>query len=328
MALVTNTTLEHIDPITVTQLQHRMQGEVLTPATPGYQAARRVLNRRIDQFPALIARCHTAEDVAAALAFAQNQNLEISIRSGGHSVAGHSVGEDGMLIDLSQMRQITVDPLQRIAFVQPGASNGELVSAAAAYGLATTTGTCATVGMGGSTLGGGIGWLMGRFGATVDNLLAAEVVTAEGRILNTSADQHPDLFWAIRGGGGNFGIVTTFTYQLHQLGPVLGGPLIFPMAAAELALRMYRELSSSAPNELLTHAVLATIPDFGPAVILQPVYSGEDLTIGEQLLASVRQSGVVALDLIARRSYAETYMMLTPPIPPGACCPRCLNRMC
>jgi FAD/FMN-containing dehydrogenase len=318
MALVTNTTLEHIDPITVTQLQHRMQGEVLTPATPGYQAARRVLNRRIDQFPALIARCHTAEDVAAALAFAQNQNLEISIRSGGHSVAGHSVGEDGMLIDLSQMRQITVDPLQRIAFVQPGASNGELVSAAAAYGLATTTGTCATVGMGGSTLGGGIGWLMGRFGATVDNLLAAEVVTAEGRILNTSADQHPDLFWAIRGGGGNFGIVTTFTYQLHQLGPVLGGPLIFPMAAAELALRMYRELSSSAPNELLTHAVLATIPDFGPAVILQPVYSGEDLTIGEQLLASVRQSGVVALDLIARRSYAETYMMLTPPIPPGA----------
>jgi FAD/FMN-containing dehydrogenase len=210
-----------------------------------------------------------------------------------------------------------IDPLQRIARVQPGATNGELVQAAAAHGLATTTGTCATVGMGGSTLGGGIGWLMGRFGATVDNVLAFELVTAAGAIITASAGEHPDLFWALRGGGGNFGVVTAITYQLHPLGPVLGGPAIFPMAAAPLGLRMYRELTSTAPDELTAHAVLTSIPEFGPALIVQAVYSGEDLEAGERLLAPLRRRGP-AIDLIAPRAYAETYMMLTPPLPPGA----------
>jgi hypothetical protein len=299
------------------RLRRRMQGELLTPEVPGYEAARRVLNRHFNARPALIARCHTAQDVAIVVEFARDHALDIAVRSGGHSVAGHSGGEGGMLIDLSQLRQIIVDPLQRIARVQPGATNGELVMASAAYGLATTTGTCATVGMGGSTLGGGIGWLMGRFGATVDNLLAAEVVTADGQILTATTHEHPDLFWALRGGGGNFGIVTALTYRLHQLGTVLGGPLVYPIASALAVLRAYRVVTGSAPDELLAHAVLVTVPNFGPAVMIQAVYSGEDLAAGQELLAPLRCLGP-ALDLVAQRLYAETYMMLTPPIPPGA----------
>ncbi len=252
------------------------------------------------------------------MAFAREHDLEIAVRSGGHSVPGHSAVDGGMMIDLSQMKAITIDPARRIAHVQPGATNGELVAATGAYGLSTTTGTCATVGMGGSTLGGGIGWLMGRFGATVDNVLAFEVVTADGELISASAEQHPDLFWALRGGGGNFGVVTEITYQLHQLGPVFGGMAIFHLASAPLALRMYRELTQSAPDELTAHTVLATVPDFGPALILQAVYSGADLGEGERLLAPLRRFGPPAIDLIDTRSYTDLYMMLTPPILPGA----------
>jgi FAD/FMN-containing dehydrogenase len=306
-----------LDPSALASLQRRMRGQLFTPDAAAYETARHVQNQRFNERPALIARCLSAHDVALAIGFARRQGLEIAVRSGGHSAAGHSASAGGLLIDLSQLCQITIDPLQRIARVQPGATNGQLVQAAAAHGLATTTGTCATVGMGGSTLGGGIGWLMGRFGATVDNVLAFEVVTAEGTIITASAGEHPDLFWALRGGGGNFGVVTAITYQLHPLGPVLGGPAIFPMAAAPLALRMYREITSSAPDELLAHAVLATIPDYGPALIVQAVYSGENLDAGQRLLAPLRHLGP-AIDLIAPRAYAETYMMLTPPILPGA----------
>jgi FAD/FMN-containing dehydrogenase len=294
-----------------------MRGELLTPDAAAYDTTRRAHNQHFNQLPAVIARCLNAHDVALAIGLARNHGLEIAVRSGGHSMAGHSASAGGLLIDLSLLNQISIDPLQRIARVQPGATNGQVVQAAAAYGLATTTGTCATVGMGGSTLGGGIGWLMGRFGATVDNALAFEIVTAEGATITASALEHPDLFWALRGGGGNFGVVTAITYQLHPLGLVLGGPMIFPIAAAPTALRAYREVTSSAPDELLAHAVLASIPDFGPALIVQAVYSGEDLQAGERLLAPLRGLGPAA-DLIAPRAYAEAYMMLTPPCLPGA----------
>jgi FAD/FMN-containing dehydrogenase len=171
--------------------------------------------------------------------------------------------------------------------------------------------------MGGSTLGGGIGWLMGRFGMTIDNVLAFEVVTADGELITASADEHPDMFWALRGGGGNFGVVTEITYRLHSVSTVLGGMALFPLAAAPLALRMYRELTSTAPDELIAHAVMATVPDFGPALVLQAVYSGEDLSESERVLAPLRRFGPPAADLIAPRPYAEAYMMLTPPIGAG-----------
>jgi FAD/FMN-containing dehydrogenase len=221
-----------IDQIAIAALRRRMRGELLTPDTASYNTARLLANMHFDRHPALIARCRTSQDVAAAVVLAREHGLEIAVRSGGHSIPGHSAGDGGMMIDLSQMKAIDIDPAQRIARVQPGVTNGELVLATHAYGLSTTTGTCATVGMGGSTLGGGIGWLMGRFGATVDNVLAFEVVTSEGTIITASADEHPDLFWALRGGGGNFGVVTEITYQLHQLGPVLGGVAIFHLATA------------------------------------------------------------------------------------------------
>jgi FAD/FMN-containing dehydrogenase len=307
-----------IDLLAVATLQRRMQGELLTPEMAGYDKARRLVNPRFDRRPALIARCRTSQDVAAAVLFARDHDLEIAIRSGGHSVPGHSVGEGVMMIDLSPMKAIDIDPTRRIARVQPAVTNGELVVATQAYGLSTTTGTCATVGMGGSTLGGGIGWLMGRFGATVDNVLAFEVVTAEGQVITASAEQHPELFWALRGGGGNFGVVTEITYRLHPLGPVFGGMALFHLPAAPLALRMYRELTRTAPDELMAHAVLADVPDFGPAMIVQAVYSGENLAEGERLLAPLRRFGPPAVDLIDTRSYADLYMMLTPPIPPGA----------
>lgn len=307
-----------LDPIAVAALQQQLRGEVLTPEQKEYDTARRVINMYYNTRPALIVRCRSTADISAAVIFAREYALEIAVRSGGHSLAGHSVGDGVMIIDLSLMRQISVDVNQRIAHVQPGATNGELVVATQAYGLATITGTCATVGMGGSTLGGGIGWLMGRFGMTIDNVLAFELVSAEGKILHINAEEHPDLFWALRGGGGNFGIVSSISYRLHELGTVLGGMVIFPLPAAPLVLPFYQHMTSTAPDELLAHAVLTTVPDFGPALIVQAVYSGADLKEGERLLTPLRRFGPPALDLIAPRAYAELYMMLTPPLMPGA----------
>lgn len=306
-----------IDSLAILALRRRMTGELLTSHDADYHTARRLVNYRFDCRPSMIARCRTSEDVALAVMFAREHDLEIAIRSGGHSVAGHSVGNDGMMIDLSQMRAIDIDPIKRTARIQPGATNGDVVLATAQHGLATTTGTCATVGMGGSTLGGGIGWLMGRFGMTIDNVLECEMVTAEGEIVIANDQENPDLFWALRGGGGNFGVVTSITYQLHPLDQVLGGMLIFPLAAAPLALRVYRHITSNAPDELLAHAVMTSVPDFGRALIIQAVYSGENLSEGERLLAPLRTFGPPPIDLIAPRSYAETYMMLTPPLQPG-----------
>lgn len=306
-----------LDPIAIAILQRRLTGELIQPQSSGYAEARRLINARFDHQPALIVRCRTAQDVVHAVDFARAYELPVAVRSGGHSVAGHSGCDGGLMIDLSQMRGIAIDAAGRTARVQPGATNGELVLAAQAYGMATTTGTCATVGMGGSTLGGGIGWLMGRFGATVDNVLAFELVTADGALITASASEHPELFWALRGGGGNFGVVTAITYRLHPLTQVLGGMALFHMAAAPLALRLYRDLTSAAPDELIAHAVLATVPDFGPALIVQACYSGEDLAAGERVLAPLRRFGPPAVDLIAPRSYAELYTMLSPQLPPN-----------
>lgn len=306
-----------IDTIALAALQRRMRGDLLTAGASGYDAARRIVNGRYDRRPALIARCHDAGDVSQAVIFAREHDLPIAVRSGGHSVPGHSAIDGGMLIDLSTMRKIDVAADGRSAQVGPGVTNGELVRGLAAHGLATTSGTCASVGMGGSTLGGGIGWLMGRFGATVDNLLACELVTADGEIITASASERPRLFWGLRGGGGNFGIVTRFVVRAHRLGQVLGGMLVYPLAAAPAVLRQYYDLTAGAPDELIAHALMATVPDLGPALIIQAVYSGEDLAEGERVLAPLRGFGSPLADLIAPRSYAEAYMMLTPPEIPG-----------
>src|SRR6478672_969801 len=224
--------------------------EILRPGDAGYDDARRIHNGLIDKRPAIIARCRTTADVAAAVARARNDALEISVRGGGHNVAGKAVTEGGLMIDLSAMKDIVVDPGTRTARAQPGLTWGEFNIATATHGLATTGGVVSTTGISGLTLGGGFGWLQGKYGLSVDNLLAAEVVTADGDVLDAGEHDNADLFWALRGGGGNFGVVTAFTYRLHPVTTVLGGSLAFPLSNADAVVDAYRRLAKEAPDEL------------------------------------------------------------------------------
>jgi FAD/FMN-containing dehydrogenase len=237
----------------VRSLQERFSGKVITPADAEYDSARSVWNGAIDRHPAVIARCSTAEEVAAAIRFARDEALEISVRGGGHNFAGFAVCEDGMMIDLSAMRQVSVDPGARRAVASGGATWGDLDGATQAHGLAVTGGFISHTGIGGLTLGGGIGWLTQKAGLSADNLVSGQVVTADGRILRASADENADLFWAIRGGGGNFGVVTSFEYRLHEVGPIVQLGLFFWGAdkGAE-ALRFSREFIKTLPEDVAT----------------------------------------------------------------------------
>src|SRR3954447_25748178 len=231
-------------------LARLLDGRLILPAHEGYDMARRVWNGMIDRRPGAIVRCESCADVVAAVHMAREHGLLLAVRDGGHSAAGHGVCEGGLVLDLSQMRSIEVDPVARTARADPGLTWGALDAATQAFGLATTGGVISTTGIAGLTLGGGLGWLMRKHGLTSDNLLAAEVVTAAGEVVQASAEEHPDLFWALRGGGGNFGVVTSFTYRLHEVGPsVLAGLLIYPRAQAHEVLRRYRDLVADAPDE-------------------------------------------------------------------------------
>ena len=210
------------------ELRGRLIGPLVLPQDPDYDDVRRVFNAMIDRHPAVIARCATTDDVVTSLAFARSRDLSVSVRGGGHGVAGHCVSDGGLMIDLSLMKGIAVDPDRRVATAQPGLRLGEFVVATERYGLVSPTGTVSDTGLAGLTLGGGYGWLNGMYGMAVDNLVGAEVVTADGRVLRVSEDEHPDLFWALKGGGGNFGVVTSFEYRLHPVGPtVYGGGVAF-----------------------------------------------------------------------------------------------------
>jgi FAD/FMN-containing dehydrogenase len=235
-------------------------GTLLLPGDPGYEHARGVFNAMVDKRPALIAQC--LGDVVAAVGFAREHDLPISIRGGGHNVAGTAVTDGGVMIDLSRMKGIHVDAAARTARVQPGVVWGELDRATQLHGLAVTGGGVSTTGVAGLTLGGGVGWMMGKYGLATDNLLSAEVVTADGRVLVASPDEHDDLFWGLRGGGGNFGVVTSFQYRLHPIGPmVTGGLVAHPFDAAADVLRLYRELTAKAPDELTMLGGLVHAPD-------------------------------------------------------------------
>ena len=237
------------------------RGRLIGADDADYDLARTVWNGAIDRRPRLIARCVGTADVIAAVRFARDRDLEIAIRGGGHNVAGTAVCDDGIVIDLSAMRGVHVDPADRRAWVQGGALWGDVDNEAQAHGLATTGGIVSHTGVAGLTLGGGVGWLMRKYGLTVDNLLAADVVTADGEVLRASADEHPDLFWALRGGGGNFGVVTRFTFRLHEVGPTVHGGLIaWPFERAADVLRTYRTLTLSAPRELAVWLMLLRAP--------------------------------------------------------------------
>jgi FAD/FMN-containing dehydrogenase len=290
------------------------QGQRITADHPEYDTARAVWNGAIDRYPRLIARCSGTADVAAAVRFARAHDLEIAVRGGGHNVAGTAVCEDGIVIDLSAMRAVQVDPDGGTAKVQGGALWGDVDRQTQAHGLATTGGIVSHTGVAGLTLGGGIGWLMRKHGLTVDNLIAAEVVTADGELLRASADQHPDLFWALRGGGGNFGVVTSFELRLHPVGPdVLAGALLWGAGDAGEVLRFYRDFVRDAPDELGTVVrfgaapPLPVIPEelhWRPVVLVGACYAGP-IEDAEEALRPLRAFGRPLLDLIAPMPYVS-----------------------
>jgi FAD/FMN-containing dehydrogenase len=245
----------------VTTFQSRLRGTLLRPGDNAYDSARKVFNAMIDRRPALIARCAGADDVVTCVQFARDHELPLAIRGGAHSVAGNAVCENGLVIDLSPMKGIEVDSTARVARAQSGLTLAEFDRETQRHGLATTLGTVSKTGIAGLTLGGGMGWLMSKHGLACDNLVAMDVVTAEGRKLRASDNENADLFWALRGGGGNFGVVTSFEYRLHQLGPVFGGSVVYPARDAATILKSYEQHARECPDELSTFAGFTSAPD-------------------------------------------------------------------
>ena len=292
-------------------LEMSLRRELILPGDAEFEAARAVWNGAIDRHPAVIVRCADTADVIAAVNFAREQNLVLSVRSGGHSVVGYGTNDDGMVIDLSGMKAISIDPAQRSARIEAGLTWNEVANALQPYGLALTSGDTGTVGVGGLLTGGGIGWMVRKYGLTIDRLRAVEVVTAEGELLRASADEHPELFWGLRGGGGNFGVVTAFEVNVHPAGIVLGGAVFYEMAEAEPILKEYARYAQNAPDELTSMALLMAAPPAPfipaakqgtPVVAIFLCYSG-DLAEGGQVIAPLRTLGTVVADVISPIPY-------------------------
>ena len=303
------------------------RGELLRPGDDGYEPARRLWNGAIDRRPALIARCAGAADVRAGIEYAQASGLPLAVRGGGHNVAGTASCDGGLVLDLSPMKQVRVDPGSRTAWVQAGLLWGELDQATQRFGLATTGGIVTHTGVAGLTLGGGIGWLMRKHGLTCDNLLAVELVTADGRRLRADERSHPELLWGVRGGGGNFGVVTAFQFRLHQVGPqVLAGPVLYPAERAGQVLRRYRDWAANTPDEVNTVVNLRLAPPLPiiperlhgvPVVTVVCCYAGADLATGERLLAPVRRLATPLLDLVTVKPYAAHQATFDATVPHG-----------
>ena len=296
----------------VEELRAGFAGLVVAPGDAGYDEVRRVHNGLVDKHPALIVRCAGAEDVVAALRLGRDAGLEISVRGGGHNVAGKAVTDGGVMIDLSLLKQIEVDPVDRTVTAGGGVTWGELNQAAHLHGLATTGGLVSTTGIAGLTLGGGIGWLLGKYGLAIDNLLSAEVVLASGAVVQASEESEPDLFWAIRGGGGNFGVVTEFRYQAHPLRTVLGGAAVHPLEATPEVFAFYRDFTRSLPDDLSAFLALRHAPD-GSGMKLCGVavcHAGEDEPRAEVEVKRVREFGPPAMDLIERIPYPVVNTLL------------------
>ncbi len=301
-----------------TALRSNFRGEILTPQSIGYEDARKVWNGMIDRRPAAIARCTGPEDVAAAVRFAADQGIYPAVRGGGHNVAGLAMVDDGLVIDLSPMKGITVDPAKRTATAQTGLTWGEFDPVTQAHGLATTGGLISTTGIGGLSLGGGIGWLMGRCGLVCDNTLEYEIVIATGERIRASANEHPDLFWALKGGGGNFGVVTSITYRLHPVGPVISGMILHPLEHAREVLRFYRDfVQAGLPDELIVYAAALSTPDGFPVIALMPAWSGADLAEGERVLAPLRKFGSPVADMVTVMPYIAMQQMIDAGAPHG-----------
>jgi FAD/FMN-containing dehydrogenase len=300
-----NVITEHkLSPRAIDRLREALHGAVVTPGDPAYDEARHVWNAHIDKYPAAIARCVSESDVVRAVEFARAQDLIVAVRGGGHNVAGYATCDAGLVIDLSSMKGLHVDAVRRTALAEPGLRLGEFDRQTQTAGLATPLGIVANTGIAGLTLGGGVGWLNGAYGLACDNLLSAHVVTADGQLRTASTDENPDLLWGLRGGGGNFGIVTRFEYQLHPVQTVIGGMAVYAFSDARGVLRRYGELCAESPDQLTTAAFLIIGPDGKPAVAIAVCYCG-GLERGNAVVEPYRALGWLLADMIKPMPYVE-----------------------
>ena len=320
-------TREVIGEATLGELEDTLRGQLVRPADPGYDQARAVWNATHDKHPALIVRCAGTADVLRAVEFARTEGLEVAVRGGGHSIAGFSSSDGGIVIDLSPMKGIRVDPAGRRAVAQAGVTWSELDHETQAFGLAVTGGLVSSTGIAGLTLGGGFGWLLRRYGLACDNLVSADVVTADGQLVTASEHQHQDLFWALRGGGGNFGVVTSFEYRLHPVGPIVfAGPVFYPVESAVGVLRGWRDLAATIPDELTTIANLLVAPPLPflpeavhgrPVLAVIGLYAGA-VDDGERAMQPLRTLGEPIADLMGPMPYVAMQSLLDPLWGPGA----------
>jgi FAD/FMN-containing dehydrogenase len=309
------------------ELKAGIKGEILLPSDGAYEDARKIWNAMIDKRPAVIARCATTSDVVRGVNFARDNGLLLAVRGGGHNIAGNAMCDDGLVIDLSKMKAARVDPAERRVTIEGGATLADLDAATQAHGLATPVGINSTTGIAGLTLGGGFGWLSRKYGMTVDNLESAEVVTAAGEVVRASATERPDLYWALRGGGGNFGVVTRFEFRLHPVGPdVLSGLIVYPISEAKSVLQQYREFLAKAPDELSVWTVLRKAPPLpflpetvhGKGIIaLALIYAG-DPKEGEPLIKPLRKFGTPLGEHVGVQPYVAWQQAFDPLLTAGA----------
>ena len=314
-----------LSDVAVQELGGLLRGELIRPGADGYEAARKVYNGMIDRRPALIARCADVADVVAAVNFARTHELTLAVRGGGHNGPGLGTCDDGLVIDLSPMKDIQVDPEQRVVRVQGGCLWGEVDEATHRHGLATPSGFISSTGVGGLTLGGGTGYLTRSLGLTIDNLLGVEMVLADGSVVTANAEEHPDLFWAVRGGGGNFGVVTTFTFRLHPVGTVYGGPMLWPIEQGEAVLRFWRDFIMAAPEDINGWFGFAHVPPAPPfpeeyhlrkMCVIVWCYTGP-LDQAEGRFAPIRAFGPPAIDFAGPIAWPALQSMFTALYPPG-----------
>jgi FAD/FMN-containing dehydrogenase len=308
-----------VDTELVRELAEHVSGTVVEPQDPGYDEARAVHNGLVDRRPALIVRCRSSSDVVAALAFARREGLEVSVRGGGHNVAGRAVTDGGLMISLADMKGVDVDPERATVTAQGGVNWRELNDAVGEHGLGTTGGVISTTGIAGYTLGGGLGWLMAKHGLAADNLLAVELVTATGEVLQVDAESHSDLFWALRGGGGNFGVATSFTYRLHPVGTVIGGLIAHALEAAPELLRFYRDAVAEASDDLSVFAGLVHAPDgSGTKLAALVVFHTGDPDAAERELEPFRTFGSPLVTEVGPMPYPVMNTILDAGYPTGS----------